>query len=315
VCPSFFSFSLAAAAAQHVPEDHAMKRHPFLTGIACMLIFCIVFVAAVWAITRFNLPDRVRSGAGGKVAVIDVEGIISESRQIIERIHTLRDDTSVRAVVVRVDSPGGTVGPAQEIYEELMKLQQHKPVITSMGSVAASGGYYIAAGTQKIFANPGTITGSIGVLIEVANIEELFGKIGLRSEVIKSGEFKDTLSPTRSMQTDERGLIQALVNNIHGQFVDAVARGRGMPREDIMALADGRILSGQQALEAGLVDELGNLYDAIQAAADMAGIEGTPNVLYPPKKGPSVLDFFMEAGLKAVMEQYRSVTAEYIMFR
>jgi len=292
-----------------------MKRHPFLTGFACMLIFCIVFVAAVWAIARFNLPDRVRSGAGGKVAVIEVEGIISGSREIIERIHTLRDDTTVKAVVLRVDSPGGTVGPAQEIYEELVKLQQHKPVITSMGSVAASGGYYIAAGTQKIFANPGTITGSIGVLIEVANFEELFGKIGLRSEVIKSGEFKDTLSPSRTMQTDERDLIQSLINNIHGQFVDAIARGRGMPRKDVMALADGRILSGEQARAAGLVDELGNLYDAIQAAADMAGIEGKPNVLYPRKKRPSVLDFFMEAGLKAVMEQYRSVSAEYIMFR
>ena len=293
-----------------------MKRHPFLTGFAFMLAVCLLFVAIVWGVTKFNLTDTISSGSAEKVAVIEVEGIISESRETIERIHTLRDDASVKAVVLRIDSPGGTVGPAQEIYEELIKLQKHKPVVASMGSVAASGGYYIAAGTQKIFANPGTITGSIGVLIEVANFEELLGKIGLRSEVIKSGQFKDTLSPARTMETDERSLIQAVIDNIHSQFVDAIAKGRSMPREKVLALADGRILSGEQALEAGLVDKLGNLYDAIQAAADMAGIEGKPEVLYPKEKKPSLLDFIIGTQLQTILEQRKGgVTAEYIMFR
>ena len=293
-----------------------MERHPFLTGFAFMLVVCLLFVAIVWGVTKFNLTDTISSRSAEKVAVIEVEGIISGSRATIERIHTLRDDASVKAIVLRIDSPGGTVGPAQEIYEELIKLQKHKPVIASMGSVAASGGYYIAAGTQKIFANPGTITGSIGVLIEVANFEELLGKIGLRSEVIKSGQFKDTLSPARTMETDERTLIQAVIDNIHNQFVDAIAKGRSMPREKVLALADGRILSGEQALAAGLVDKLGNLYDAIQAAADMAGIEGKPEVLYPKEKKPSLLDFIIGTQLQTILEQRQGgVTAEYIMFR
>jgi protease-4 len=292
-----------------------MKKHPFLTGFAWMIVLCLLFIGVVWGAVRLNLTDKIGTGTDEKVAVIEVKGIISGSREIIERIHTLRDDASVKAIVMRIDSPGGTVGPAQEVYEELIKLQSHKPVVSSMGAVAASGGYYIAAGTQKIFANPGTITGSIGVLIEVANFEELLGKIGLRSEVIKSGHFKDTLSPARTMQADERLLIQAVIDNIHNQFVDAIAKGRNMPREKVLALADGRILSGEQALQAGLIDELGNLYDAIQAAADMAGIEGKPEVLYPKEKKPSLFDFIIGSSLQTIFEQRQGVTAEYIMFR
>jgi protease-4 len=280
-----------------------------------MMVLCLLIIGLIWGITSLNLTGRIQTGTAGKVAVIEVTGIISESRETIERIHTLRDDSSVKAIVMRIDSPGGTVGPAQEIYEELVKLQDHKPVISSMGSVAASGGYYIAAGTQKIFANPGTITGSIGVLIEVANFEELLGKIGLRSEVIKSGQFKDTLSPARTMQTDERSLIQGVIDNIHNQFVDAIAKGRSMPRAKVLAIADGRILSGEPALEAGLVDTLGNLYDAIQAAADMAGIEGEPHVLYPEEKKPSLLDFIIGSSLQTLFEKRQGVSAEYIMFR
>jgi len=292
-----------------------MKRHPFLTGFLCMIVFCAVFVAAVWAMTRFNLSESITTGGAGKVAVVDIEGIISGSRDIIDKIHSLRDDDAVRAIVLRIDSPGGTVGPAQEIYEELIKLKDLKPVVTSMGAVAASGGYYIAAGTQKIFANPGTITGSIGVLVEVANFEELLDKVGLRSNVIKSGTYKDTLSPTRTMQDDERALVQAVVDDIHAQFVQAVAEGRDMQPEQVMGLADGRIFSGRQALQAGLVDELGNLYDAIKAAGEMAGIEGEPEVQYPTKKKPSLLDFIMETSLKTLFENYRGITAEYMMFK
>ncbi len=292
-----------------------MKRHPFLTGFAWMIGLCLFFIGIAWGLTHFDLTDRLQTVSGEKVAIIEVEGIISGSREIIERIHKLRDDASVKAIVLRIDSPGGAVGPAQEIHEELLKLQGHKPVVSSMGSVAASGGYYIAAGTQKIFANPGTITGSIGVIVEAANFEELLGKIGLRSEVIKSGHFKDTLSPARTMQTDERSLIQAVVDNIHNQFVEAIVKGRSMPREKVMALADGRIFSGEQALEVGLIDELGNLYDAIEVAADMAGIEGKPEVQYPEEKKPSLLDFIIGTSLQTILKQHQGVTAEYIMFR
>jgi len=292
-----------------------MKRRPFLTGFIWMIVLCLLFMAIIWGVGKLNLTETIKVGATEKVAVIEVEGIISTSHEIIERIHTLRDDDSVKAIVLRIDSPGGAVGPAQEIYEELIKIKDRKPVITSMGTVAASGGYYIAAGTQKIFANPGTITGSIGVIIEVANVEELLTKIGLHSSVIKSGQYKDTLSPTRDMLTDERSLIQGVVDNIHNQFVEAIVQGRGMPHEKVAALADGRVFSGEQALEAGLIDELGNMYDAIEAAADMVGIEGEPEVLYPPEKKPSLLEYIVGSSLQTVLEQHRGITAEYIMFR
>jgi protease-4 len=291
-----------------------MKRHPFLIGFICLIVLCVLFVVIVWGVGQLNLTDTIKTGTDGKVAIIKVEGIISDSQEIIERIHTLRDDDSVKAIVLRIDSPGGAVGPAQEIYEELIKIKDEKPVVTSMGTVAASGGYYIAAATQKIFANPGTITGSIGVIVEVANIEELMTKIGLKSEVIKSGKFKDALSPTRDVESDERALIQGVVDNIHNQFVEAIAEGRGMPRETVAALADGRVFSGEQALEAGLVDELGNMYDAIEAAAERAGIAGEPDVLYPPKKKPSLLEFIMGSSLETLLEKKQGITAEYIMF-
>ena len=149
----------------------------------------------------------------------------------------------------------------------------------------------------------------------MANVEELLTKIGLHSSVIKSGQYKDTLSPTRDMLTDERSLIQGVVDNIHNQFVEAIVQGRAMPHEKVAALADGRVFSGEQALEAGLIDELGNMYDAIQAAADMAGIEGKPEVLYPPEKKPSLLEYIMGSSMQTILKQHQGITAEYIMFR
>ena len=171
-----------------------------------------------------------------------------------------------------------------------------------MGSVAASGGYYIACAAHKIFANPGTITGSIGVIIEFANIEELLGKIGLKSVVIKSGQYKDILSPTRELQKNEKQLVQGVIDNIHGQFVDAVALGRNLPRTKIAEIADGRIFSGEQAKSLGLVDELGNLEDAISYAAEKAGISGEPDVIYPDKKRPSILDYLLQESVSKLHE-------------
>jgi len=177
-----------------------------------------------------------------------------------------------------------------------------------MGAVAASGGYYVACAAHKIVANPGSITGSIGVIIEVANIEDLIGKIGLKAVVIKSGKYKDILSPTRDMQTGERELVQGVIDSIHSQFIDAVALGRSMPRVRVVAVADGRIFSGEQALELGLVDELGNLQDAIKRAGSIAGIDGEPRVIYPEKEKPSLLEFLIEGAA----EQLRDVAAENI---
>ncbi|MEK7881108.1 MAG: signal peptide peptidase SppA [Deltaproteobacteria bacterium] len=173
---------------------------------------------------------------------------------------------------------------SQEIYAELKKLKAEKKVVASMGAVAASGGYYIASATDKIVANPGTITGSIGVIIQFVNAEEFLKKVGLQGRVIKSGKFKDTGSPLRDMSEEERVYLQSVIDDVHGQFIEAVSTGRGIKKEEVAKLADGRIFTGSQALKLGLVDKLGTMEDAIDLGAELAGISGKPSVVYPPEK-------------------------------
>ena len=226
---------------------------------------------------------------GDKVAVIDVTGTISRTETIVDQIHQYRDDQGVKAIVLRINSPGGSVAPVQEIYSELKKLE--KPIVASMSSTAASGGYYIAAIADEILANPGTLTGSIGVIMQFTKLKGLYEKIGLEQQVVKSGKFKDTGSPVRNLTDEERELLQATLDDVHNQFIDAVFEGRQahLTREDIVALADGRIFSGQQALEHKLVDQLGNLTDAIDRAGELGGISGKPKVVRTKRK-PSMLE-------------------------
>jgi len=275
-----------------------MRRHPFLTGFLFLFLIFACAVSVLWALTRLGLLANMGVMPGDKIAVLEIKGVITEAEPVIEQLNRYRDNSDIKALVIRIDSPGGSVGPSQEIYEELIKLRSQKKLVASMGSVAASGGYYIASAVHSILANPGTITGSIGVIIEFANMEDLLNKIGLKAVVIKSGKYKDLLSPTRQLQDEERALLQEVIDTIHGQFIDAVALGRAMPREKVAAIADGRIFSGEQALRLGLVDELGNLQDAIKKAADLAGIAGKPNVIYPEKKRPSLLEFFIDGLLR-----------------
>ena len=221
---------------------------------------------------------------GDKVAIIDITGVISRTETIIDQIHQYRDDQAIKAIVLRINSPGGSVAPVQEIYSELKKLE--KPIVASMGSTAASGGYYIAAIADEILANPGTLTGSIGVIMQFTKLKGLYEKIGLEQQVVKSGKFKDTGSPVRDMTDEERELLQATLDDVHDQFIDAVFEGRQehLTREEIVALADGRIFSGQQALEHKLVDQLGNLPDAIDRAGELGGISGKPKVVRTKRK-------------------------------
>ena len=208
-----------------------------------------------------------------KIAVISIEGVLTSSEDTIRQFKQYEEDEDVKALVLRIDSPGGTVVAAQEIYAEIRKLREHKVVLTSMGNVAASGGYYVASATEEIVANPGTLTGSIGVISEYPNIEELMKRVGLRSEVMKSGRFKDLGNPTREMTEEERQLLQDIIDNIHNQFIRDVALGRGRTVEEIEPLADGRVFTGEQAKENGLVDRLGNFQDALDRAAELAGID------------------------------------------
>ncbi|MYB96102.1 signal peptide peptidase SppA [Candidatus Poribacteria bacterium] len=221
---------------------------------------------------------------GQKVAVIDVTGIISKSDATIKLIHAYRDDPSVKAIVLRIDSPGGSVAPVQEIYTELEKIE--KPIVASMAGSAASGGYYIACAADTILANPGTLTGSIGVIMQFTRMKGLYDKVGLEHQVIKSGQFKDTGSPFRTLTEEEQAVLQATVDDVYNQFVDTIAEARSnlLTRTEVLELADGRIFSGRQALDSKMIDQLGNLPDAIKIAGELGGIEGSPKVLRREKK-------------------------------
>ena len=289
----------------HLPfsfQVATMKKHPFTTGFILLFSIGIASMLGIWFFSTSKMPLGSAITGSSKIAVVEVEGVITQSRTIIKTLNSYKNNPRIKAIVLRIDSPGGGVGPSQEIYEELIKTRDKKLIIASMGSVAASGGYYIACASNKIFANPGTITGSIGVIIEFANIEELLGKIGLKSVVIKSGKYKDILSPTRELGDDEKQLIQGVIDSIQNQFVDAVALGRNLPRTKVAEIADGRIFSGEQAKSLGLVDELGNLEDAINYASEKAGISGEPDVIYPDKKRSSILDYIIDESISKLHE-------------
>ena len=268
------------------------KRSVLLGGSVLVLIL----VALLGSVALFSHLRGREAGLvfGDKVGILEVKGVIANVQPTIEELAKFRRDGSIKAVVVRIESPGGGVSSSQELYEEVKRTAQEKPVVVSMGSVAASGGYYIACAAQKIYANPGTITGSIGVILQFTNFEELLKKIGFRMEVVKSGPYKDVGNPGREMTPEEKAYLQKLVDNVHQQFVRDVARGRHMKVEKVREVADGRIFTGEQAMELGLVDELGDLKDAINGAAKMAAIEGEPKVVYPEKKKKSLIDYLFD---------------------
>ena len=260
-----------------------MKRRTIITLVGCVAGFLLI-LAGWWMTCRFDRTD--------KVAIIHVEGVITGGRgqgglfgdgggmdSVIRQIHAARDDEEVRAVVVRINSPGGSVPASQEVGAELKKLRAAgKIVYASMGDLAASGGYWVAALCDHIYANPGTLTGSIGVYIPYANWEELFRKVGVQTTKIKSGPHKDMLSPERQMTEEERQILQVMVDDLYEQFVAVVAEGRKMEPSKVRQLADGRIYTGRQAQALGLVDSMGTMEDAVNAAAKKAGIQGKPEI-------------------------------------
>lgn len=274
-----------------IPLPPPRGRRPFLRGCAVVALVFVAFFVLIGIVSRM---DDWSFKTGDKVAVLPVTGLIADSESTIEQLKKFAKDDSVKAIVLRINSPGGGVGPSQEIYEEVKKLKGKKVVVASMGALAASGGYYISVAAQKIYANPGTITGSIGVIMQFVNVKDLIEKIGLKGMVVKSGPFKDIGSPMREMKTEERELLQGVIDNVHSQFIAAVAEGRRMERESVAKIADGRIFSGEQAKSLGLVDALGNLEDAVADAGKMAKIEGEPRVVTPPKKKLSILELLKE---------------------
>jgi protease-4 len=267
------------------------------------LFVLLIVVSLLFVMLQKNLP------LGERVALIRVEGMIVDSKDTIYEIKEYVKDPLIKAIVLRIDSPGGAVAPAQEIYEEIKKAVAKKKVIASMGSIAASGGYYIASPATKIIANPGTLTGSIGVIMEIPNLEGLMSKLGIKTEVVKSGEKKDMASVFRGIKKEERAILQKVLDNVHDQFITAVAEGRKMPYEDVKQLADGRIFTGEQALKVGLVDKLGNIEDAVQVAAELSGIKGEP-VLISKKERFSLIDLIR--GPKELIDIIPSVKIKYL---
>lgn len=257
--------------------------------------FLLVFVAAGYFRSGALLPASAR-----QIGVLEITGMVSNERVIIGQIDHFRDNNAVKAVVLRIDSPGGAVGPSQEIYHELKKLAQQKPMVVSFGAVAASGGYYLAMAGERIFANPGTITGSIGVVMSFPDYQELLGKVGIKSEVIKSGPYKDIGSALRDMTAEERLLLREMINDVHNQFVEVVSAGRNIPVQELIPYVDGRIFTGRQALEIGLVDELGSFNDAVAHAAMRAGLVGEPDLVYPPAERQPFLQRYLNILLNRI---------------
>ncbi len=279
------------------------EKHPIIM-VLIILMVTVLFLGTVMAIILKFFGPSSGLKFGEKIAVIPIKGIITDSEPIVSQLVKFKNDKRIKAIILRIDSPGGGVGPSQEIYREIRRTIKTKKVIASMGSLAASGGYYTASAANKIVANPGTITGSIGVIIQYIELEELFKKIGVRLEVLKSGEFKDIGSPHRKLSKRDEEMIRGLITDIQKQFVSAVARGRGLSVEHVQEVADGRILTGANAKELGLVDVLGNFQDAVDLAKKMVGIKGEVTLVFPERVRLRLWDLIFQNASSAF---YRAV--------
>ncbi len=272
--------------------------------VALAFLFLIVVSLAVLS----GPDDETLSTSGEKVAVVELRDVILTSGDIVRQFKKYRENRSIKAIVFRVETPGGGVSSSQEIYEEVKKTRDSgKPVVVSMGSVAASGGYYVSCGADRIVANPGTLTGSIGVIFQYLHVNRLLDKIGIDATTYKTGRYKDIGSPFRNPTEQDRRFFDALLSDVYDQFVDVVATERHLDRDFVVRHADGRIFTGRQALELGLVDTLGTFEDAVAIAAEMGGIEGKPRVV---KEFPRVP--FFERVLTGALSDLRAVRDEFL---
>ena len=261
-------------------------RRFFLFLISLLLLVVIGFLA--WLATPeqfFAKPNRI--------GVVEIRGVIDNVQDSLKAFVEFRKDPNVKSILVRIESPGGGIGASQELYREIRRTIEEKPVVASLGGIAASGGYYLASAANRIVANPGTITGSIGVISYFPNLRELLDKLGITATIIKSGRFKDTGNPDREMTQEEKDLLQETMDLAHRQIIRDVARGRKLAEEDVLKIADGRIVLGETAQQLGLVDELGNFEDAVRASAVLGKIEAEPELIYAKKKKRSLLDFLI----------------------
>jgi len=277
---------------------------------AFLIIFILVFIIFVASF----VIGIVGQGFGDKIGIVEIEGVIADGKDAMEDIVRFKEDDGIRGVIVRINSPGGSVGPSQEIYHELKKLAAKKKVYIAASSVCASGGYYIASAGEKIYANPSTITGSIGVIMEQVVAEELLKKIGIQPNTLKAGKFKDVGSPFRKMKDDERAYFQQILDSIHEQFIKDVAEGRKMPFEQVQKLSDGRVYTGTQAKELGLVDGIGTFYDTVDDMKKDLGIKGKPVLVYG-KRPFSLLKWLISSATETIIKHYNAAPVYYNNYR
>ncbi len=294
------------------PPPRKSRTGSFLFGMfsGCLIVFVgFLFFTLLYTATR---SSRVSGDifSTQKVAVIPIEGEIVEARGTVDLLHQYADSGMVRAIVLRINSPGGGVAASQEIYEEIRKVRSRsgKPIVASIDDVGASGAFYIASACDEIVCNPGSIVGSIGVIMQWFNVQDLLNWAKIHPETITSGALKDTGSPFRPMTDVERAYLQRISDQLHDQFVHAVAEGRKgkLTEQDVTRIADGRVFTGQDALDLKLVDRLGNLDDAIDVAARLAGIHGTPTTIYPRKQKPSLLELLTDTNIKTDLDRVLS---------
>ena len=276
-----------------------MRRPPVILGLLLRLLVFFIFFLLAYFLGIFT--GKRSLPLADSIGVLNLEGVLRSSQEFARQAEEFGRDDGIKAVVVRIDSPGGGVAASQEIYASLAELKKKKKVVVSMGSVAASGGYLVACAADKIVANPGTITGSISAIMHFANAESLMEKIGLKSSVVKSGKFKDIGSPVRPMTTEEQALIQDLVDDTYDQLLEVISRDRKIPREALKQLADGRVFTGRQAQKLRLVDDLGDMGHAVRMAGKLAGIKGTPELVYPTKKKSTYWELLMEKAASALV--------------
>ncbi|MGA2371982.1 MAG: signal peptide peptidase SppA [Candidatus Korobacteraceae bacterium] len=254
-----------------------------------------LFLVAIFALVYFSVRSQQKDSFGGfgdKIAVVDLEGVILTPKDVVEQLRKFADDSSVKAIVLHVNSPGGGAAASEEIYREVLRIrdQKKKRIVASIETVGASGAYYVSSAADKIFADNASIVGSIGVIAEWYNYEELMKWAKLQQITLKAGEFKDTGSPTRPMTPEERAYMQGLIDNMHVQFIHSVAVGRKMKDDQVRALANGKVWTGEEAVPLKLVDQIGDFRAAIEDTAKSVGIKGEPTLVHNEKDRKSLLD-------------------------
>jgi protease IV len=256
-----------------------------------------LFVLAVFSLVYVTLHagrDSGLSAFGDKIGVVDLEGVIVNPGPTVQQLKKFADDDSIKAIIIHVNSPGGGVAASEEIYREVKRIRDEKKkrIVASIETVGASGAYYVSSATNKIYADKGSVVGSIGVIAEWVNYGELLQWAKLKSVILKTGEFKDTGTPTRDLTPAEKAYLQGLIDNMYGQFIQAVADGRAMKFADVKAIADGKVWTGEQALSMKLVDQLADFQSAVEDTAKSVNIKGEPTLVRPEKDRKSLLDLF-----------------------